>query len=76
MARPKSFIASIEIDEAQRAHNCQHNAAHRIVKGDRRLKLKVERTAEHFCRECAVQFLKADVKKLEALIAELSAPGA
>jgi hypothetical protein len=75
MARPKSFVASIEMDEAQRAHNCQHNAGHRILKGERRLKLKVERTSEHFCRDCAIKFLKADVEKLEALIAQLSAPG-
>lgn len=74
MARPKSFVASIEIDEAQRAHNCQHNATHRILKGERRLKLKVERTAEHFCRECALKFLRADVQKLETLIDRLSVP--
>lgn len=74
MARSKSFVASIEIDEAQRAHNCQHNAAHRILKGERRLKLKVERSAEHFCCDCALQFLRNDIKKLEALVALLSAP--
>ena len=73
MGRPKSFVASITIDEAQRAHNCQHNASHRILKGERRLKLKVERSAEHFCCSCALKFLKADMEKLDALVVQLSA---
>jgi len=74
VGRLKSFVQSINIDQAQRAHNCQHNAAHRIEMGDRRLKLRVGRAFEHFCRDCALESLRQDVKRLEALIAELSSP--
>jgi hypothetical protein len=74
MGRPKSFVANLTIDTAQKSHNCQHNSSHRIHMGDRRLKVKVERSNEHFCVSCAVQFLNLDIAKLKSLVDALSKP--
>ena len=67
MAKPKSFVKSISIEKAKRAHNCQHNSKHRILAGDMRVKLKVGRTAEYFCANCALYTLKRDIAMLEEI---------
>lgn len=72
MGRPKSFVAKLSIDNALSSHNCQHNSAHRIHKGDARLKVRVERSDEHYCLTCAKQFLEMDVEKLQALLRQMS----
>ena len=72
MARPKSFLKSIEIDTAGSSHNCQNNKSHRIHKGDVRLKLKrTGLSPEHFCRECGLQFIQNDIQKLQSIIMQL-----
>jgi hypothetical protein len=67
MAKPKSLLPSVVVDEAQRAHNCQHNAGHRLEHGDKRLRVRVERTHEHFCTTCALSIIERDIVKLQAL---------
>lgn len=71
MPRPKSLLKSVTVDIAQRAHNCQHVPSHRVHTGDKRLKLAKERTHEHFCVECAVQMIDADIDKLTKLKMQL-----
>jgi hypothetical protein len=39
--------------------------------GERRLKVKVGRSYEHYCLECARKILVGDSAKLNALVAEL-----
>lgn len=64
MPRPKSFLKSISVDVASRKHNCQHSSSHTILKGDRRLKFKIERAYEHYCIACAIAFIESDINKL------------
>ena len=49
MARSKSLLPNLVVDEAKKAHDCQHNRAHRLQQGDKRLRVRVQRTYEHFC---------------------------
>ncbi|WP_025849458.1 hypothetical protein [Paenibacillus ehimensis] len=72
MPRPKTFIKSIEVDEAKRAHSCQHVSSHRIQTGEKRLKLKVERTFEHFCTPCALKMIDSDIEKLQNIRTQLT----
>ncbi len=67
MPRPKSILQKVEIDIAQRAHNCQHNSRHRIQRGDKRLKIKKERSWEHYCCDCAKAIMGRDIKHLQNL---------
>lgn len=71
MARPKSFIKRLAIDEAKRSHNCQHNKQHRISKGDIRLGLKGDRSTEYYCKECSIEFLKDSSNQIFKLIEQL-----
>ena len=71
MAKPKSFIKTLSIDTAQKSHSCKHNGKHIISKGNKRLKLKVNRTYEHFCIICAKDFIQNDINKLKTLLQEL-----
>ncbi len=67
MPRPKSILQKIEIDIAKKAHNCQHNSRHRIQRGDKRLKVKKDRTSEHYCCECAKAIIDRDILYLQGL---------
>jgi ribosomal protein L18 len=69
--RPKSLLPNVVVDEAKKAHNCQHNAAHRLEQGDRRLRLGVQRTHEHFCVQCGLDIIERDIAKLRALAHQL-----
>lgn len=71
MAKPKSFLDSMEVDVAMKSHDCQHNKKHRITKGDKRLSVKVGRSHERFCKGCAVETMKRDIAILEQTIAHL-----
>lgn len=73
MARPKSLTLPMLVDTASRRHNCQHNDKHTVVKGDRRLKVAVGRSHEHYCVECARKFIRQAVERLQQLDAELTA---
>ena len=67
MPRIKSLILRVEIDEAQRAHNCQASATHRLVKGDKRLKVRNGRSWDHYCVSCAIVILERDIAELQTL---------
>ncbi|PJE76763.1 hypothetical protein COV05_02775 [Candidatus Uhrbacteria bacterium CG10_big_fil_rev_8_21_14_0_10_48_16] len=71
MPRRKSILIRAEIDIALKSHNCQHNKAHRISQGDKRLKIKSGRSWEHFCVACAKDILRDGVQRVEELIAQL-----
>jgi len=71
MPRPKTILQSIEVDEAKRAHNCQHNAAHRLECGDKRLKVKNQRSCEHFCCACGLEIIARDMAKLKEIAEQL-----
>ncbi len=72
MARVKSLIIRVEIDEVQKAHNCQANAAHRLVRGNKRLKVRNGRSWDHYCVACAAVILERDIAELQALRAQIS----
>ena len=70
MAR-KSLVQRSEVDQALKSHNCKANAKHRIQPGDRRLKVYVDRSHKHYCTECALKIIEADIAKLQALAEQL-----
>jgi hypothetical protein len=70
MAR-KSLVQRSEIDRAQKAHDCQANARHRLEKGDPRLKVYVERSYDHYCAKCALKIIEADIAKLQQMAQQL-----
>lgn len=70
MAR-KSLVQRSEIDQAQKSHNCQANAKHRVRMGDRRLKVYVDRSHDHYCAECAIKIIEADIERLQELARQL-----
>ncbi len=71
MPRIRSLVTRVEVDVAQRAHNCQGNTRHRIERGDKRLKVRNGRSWDHYCLECAKLIARRDVVTLEALTREL-----
>lgn len=71
MPRPKSILQPVEVDEALKAHNCQHNQNHRIERGAKRLKVRGDRAAENYCVACALAIILRDSAKLEELRRQL-----
>ena len=71
MPRPKSILQRVEVDEAKRAHNCQHNIAHRLQRGDKRLKVWKQRSADNYCAACALDIINRDTAKLQELAKQL-----
>jgi hypothetical protein len=67
MPRIKSLIIRVEIDEVQKAHNCQASATHRLVRGDKRLKVRNGRSWDHYCVSCAIAILGRDIAELQTL---------
>ncbi len=65
----KSFLSRLEVDAAQRAHNCQFSKKHRIEKGDTRLKVTEGRDVSHYCMSCAIKFLELDSGSIGVLLA-------
>lgn len=63
----KSLVVQVKVDIAGKAHNCQANAKHRIEKGDVRLKVRHDRSWDHYCHICAVSIIARDIAKLTAL---------
>ena len=71
MPKPKSVLLRLQVDTAMRAHNCQHNSAHRLLQGHKRLKLTKDRSDEHFCVQCGLEMIRQGIEKLQGLAAEL-----
>jgi hypothetical protein len=73
MAAPKSLILPMSVDRASKRHTCQHSKKHVINKGDWRLKVKVGRSYDHYCVDCAHKFIGLGIENLQKLSAELIA---
>jgi len=71
MPRLRSLLDRVEIDKAKRAHNCQGNSRHRLVKDERRLKVRTGRNWEHYCLQCARAIVNKDIETLQNLAARL-----
>lgn len=67
----RTLLTRAEVDIAQRGHNCQANGRHRIEKGDVRLKIRKERSWEHYCVACGSAILARDAAKLSMVQANL-----
>lgn len=75
MPRIKSLITTVEIGIAKKAHSCQGNAAHRLLKGDRRMEVKNERSWDYYCLDCGRKILMRDVEKIKATLAIITDGG-
>ena len=73
MPRIRSLITTVEITSALRAHNCQGDMNHRIVRGDRRLAVKKDRAWDYYCLACGVRILKRDATKIAGLLRAVEA---
>ncbi len=71
MPKPKTFIKNITVDIAKQKHSCQHSSNHAILKGDKRLKLAVERSQEYFCVQCSIDSIDRDIAKLNEIRSQL-----
>ncbi len=69
MAR-KSLVQRAEIDQAGKSHNCQASSRHRVHMGDRRLKVHIDRSCDHYCSECAIKIIEADIVRLQELLGQ------
>ena len=67
----KSILHPLSVDETINAHNCQHNKRHRLVRGDKRLKFKVQRSHHHFCANCALRMIEKARARLDELEQQL-----
>jgi len=71
VSRPRSLTLPLSVDTAARRHACQHNGKHTVSKGDRRLKVAVGRSHDHYCTSCARLFIQQAIERLRKLDAEL-----
>lgn len=67
----KSLIQRATADFTLRAHNCQANPKHRLVKGEVRMRVAVARSFDHYCQACALAIIEQDLAKLQQLKASL-----
>ena len=72
MPKPKSILQRVEVNKAERAHNCQHSKKHRLKRGDKRLRVYTDRSHDHYCMDCALKIIERDMRTLKALSDELS----
>jgi hypothetical protein len=63
----------MEVTTAGRAHDCRYNKRHRILKGVRRLTIKIDGDEHHYCLTCAKVFMAASTARLAAISAEVDA---
>jgi len=71
MGRFKSLISGrVKWERAKHAHDCSHNASHRIEKGDLRLSIPNKRSATTYCAACGREMLRRDVVKLQGLLSK------
>jgi hypothetical protein len=71
VGRSRSLTLKLKVDEVAKRHVCQHNEKHVLHRGDRRLKVTVGRTDEHYCVSCARRFIKESIARLEAIDRDL-----
>lgn len=65
MGRIKSLITQVKVGIAGRAHNCQANSKHRLLKGDKRLEIKNGLGWNYYCWDCALKIFEQDITKLK-----------
>ena len=70
MAR-KSLVQRSEVDLVKKSHNCQASAKHRLTPGERRLKVRVNRSYDHYCSACAIKIIEDDIVKLQKLAEQI-----
>lgn len=63
----KSLIETVRVEIALKSHNCQANQAHRVNKGDVRLKVRDGLGWAHYCKDCALKIIAKDIEKLNRL---------
>lgn len=67
----KSLVQRSEVDQVQKAHNCQSNQKHRLQRGERRLKVWKDRSPDHYCVACALAIIERDIEILQCLARQL-----
>ena len=72
MAKPKSLVLKMTVDQALKRHTCKHSSKHVIAKGDLRLKIAVGRSHEHYCIDCAEKFINLALFRLQELRNEIT----
>jgi hypothetical protein len=73
MPRLKSFIKNINLEVAERTHNCHFNKKIRINKGDHRLNLKEGNRRTNYALINAIQMVRKDIEKLLELEKQIEA---
>ncbi len=63
----RSLVIRVGVDQALRAHPCQGNDKHRIMRGDTRLKVRNGRSWDHYCVACATVIIQRAITKLQIL---------
>ena len=63
----------MEITTAGRAHNCRQSRQHRIEKGMKRLTIKSDGDAHHYCLACARTFFVKDLERMQVILSEIDA---
>ncbi|RYZ90238.1 MAG: hypothetical protein EOP04_04525 [Proteobacteria bacterium] len=63
----KAIVTRSLIDIAAKEHSCRANAKHKILKGDKRLKIIEGRSRLHYCRECGEKIIALGIARLEQL---------
>jgi len=72
MPRPKSILKRVVVEVVKHAHNCQHNAKHRLQSGEKRLKVWSDRSPDNYCVVCALEIIARDIARLQELSKQLS----
>ena len=75
MPRIRSLVTTVELDVAKRAHDCQGNSGHRLLKGDRRLAVKKERGWDYYCLECGTRILERDATRIAGYLEAIRVGG-
>lgn len=71
MPRIRSLVTHVELDVALKAHDCQGNSQHRILRGSARLKVRNERGWDHYCLSCAKVIVGRDIVHLQGVVTQL-----
>jgi len=69
----KSLILNVAITTAGNSHNCRFNKSHRIMKGMKRLTVRVDGDNHNYCLGCGTRFLETDIGRLQTVLAEVKA---
>lgn len=67
----RSLVIRVEVDRALKAHDCQANRKHRLLRGDKRLKVRNGRSWDHYCVPCAANIIQRDIVELQTLAREI-----